>query len=169
MFSRTYQYKFPISKELLKYNLVGNHLSVRHQEFEVVEQDQLLSIQPKNNSGEPAPNTVPVIRINLNEDGNKTSLTVSSALPVVDSGGFLVASLFSVFFVLSSVVLFFLVHDPVLTISLCLLSILIFVYFLVRLQLGYFNYMRRIRSYIQATGDHITVHVRRQIFKHKLT
>jgi len=166
MFTRTHQYYFSIPKEHLKYRLVGSHVTIHDLDFEVLEQDQSLSIMPRVEE-ESAKITFPITEVALNDEGNKTEMVITSKMSSIDSGAQMVMMLFCFFFMAASFILLFIGHDPVVTISLCTISLLIFVFFLIRLQLGYFNYVRKIRSYVKYTGDEITADVRRQLFKHK--
>jgi hypothetical protein len=167
MFTRTHQYKFPIPKEHLKYRLVGHHVKIHDKDFELLEGDKdlsMVSIAEDDGSSYP----VPVTQLELKEDGNKTQVVITSKMREIDSGGPLVMMLFCVFFFIASLILLFIGKEPVVTITLCSISLLVLVAFFIRLQMGYFDYVRKIRTYIKVTGDQITTDVRRQLFKHKL-
>lgn len=167
MFTRTRQYTFSIPKEHLKYRLLGNHITIHHHDFEVTEEEQSLTIQPTiEDSAEKG--TLPITLVELKEEGNKTEMVLTSRMPSIQAGGQIVMMLFSVFLLIASFILLYVGHDPLITYTLCGMSFVVFVYLLIRLQLNYFDYVRKIRSHVKVTGDQITSDVRRQLFKHKV-
>ncbi len=94
-------------------------------------------------------------------------MVITCKMPTVSAGAQMVALLFCTFFVIASLIFLLVGHDPIITIALCAISLLVFLFFLIRLQVGYFDYVRKIRTYVKHTGDEITIDVRRQLFKHK--
>ncbi len=166
-FTRTHQYKFSIPKEHLRFCLVGNKVKIHNLDFEVQEQDNYLRLIPQDEDVD-AGKTLPVTQLELKEDGNKTNVVITSKMRPIDSGGTLVMLILCLFLFLGSFILFLVSKDPIVTISLCAFSLLIFTVFMIRMQASYFDYIREIRTYIKFSGDQITSDVRRQLFKHKL-
>ncbi|MCD6010639.1 MAG: hypothetical protein K0Q79_501 [Flavipsychrobacter sp.] len=166
MFTRTRQYQFSIPKELLRYRLVGNHITIHRRDFTVLENEQSISITPtiENESGR---TTLPITQVELKDDGNKTEMVITSTMHTIEAGAQMLIMLFCVFFLAASLILLYVGQDIMITVSLCSISFLVFIFFLIRLQLGYFDYVRKIRSYVKHTGDEITTDVRKQLFKHK--
>ncbi len=167
MFTRTHQYKFSIPKEMLKYRLVGNHITIHRHDFEVLEDEQLLSIIPVVEEDSKR-STLPITQVELKEEGNKTEMVITSRMKAIEAGAQMLMMLFCGFFLVASLVLLYVGNDTLVTISFTAISLLIFVFFLIRLQLGYFDYVRRIRAYVKHSCDEITTDVRRQVFKHKV-
>lgn len=167
MFTRTHQYKFSVPKELLKYRLVGNHITIHRHDFEVLEDEQLLSIIPVVEE-DAKRSTLPITQVELKGDGNKTEMVITSRMKAIEAGAQMLMMLFCGFFLVASLVLLYVGKDPKVTFSFTVISLLIFVFFLIRLQLGYFDYVRRIRAYVKHSCDEITTDVRRQLFKHKM-
>lgn len=167
MFTRKHQYNFSIPKEHLKHHLIGHHVKIHDKDFQLMEDDQELSILP-NEEQISKTSTLPVTQVELRENGNKTEVVITSKMRDIDSGGPLVVVLFSIFFFVASFILLAVGKDPVVTLTLCGISLLVFIIFLVRMQIGYFDYVRKIRHHFKDTGDQITVDVRRKLFKHKL-
>jgi hypothetical protein len=165
MFTRTHQYRFPIPKEHLKYRLVGNHLKIHSHEFAVLEDEQILSIMP--NVEELQDSRFPITQLELKEEGNATEMIITSKMPVNEAGGQIVALSFCVFFFIASLVSLYFGHDPIITITLCGISLAVFLFLFVRLQTGYFDYVRRIQGNLKDVSEQITTDVRRQLFKHK--
>ncbi len=166
MFTCTHQYQFSIPKEHLKYRLAGHHVKIHDMDFELLEEDQDLSIVPHTEEGSPKL-TLPFTQVELKEYGNKTQVVLTSKMRPIDSGGAIVLMLFCVFFMIASLILLFVGKDPVLTITLGGISLVVFTMFLIRMQAGYYNYVRKINTYVKVTGDEITNDVRWQLFKHK--
>lgn len=167
MFTRTHQYKFSVPKELLKYRLVGNHITIHRHDFEVLEDEQLLSIIPVVEE-DAKRSTLPITQVELKGDGNKTEMVITSRMKAIEAGAQMLMMLFCGFFLVASLILLYVGKDPKVTFSFTVISLLIFVFFLIRLQLGYFDYVRRIRAYVKHSCDEITTDVRRQLFKHKM-
>jgi len=166
-FTTTYRYNFSIPIDHLKYRLIGSQVKIHNLEFEVLEQDHSLRIIP-NTEEVNSSQTFPVTEVELKEDGNKTNVVVTSKLNRVDSGGPIVVALFCLFLLLASIIILYVEKEPVITIIIGTFSLLFFTVFLIRMQMGYFDYVRKIRDYIKLTGDQVTTDVRRQLFKHKL-
>ena len=167
MFMRTFQYSFSIPKELLKYRLLGNHITIHQHDFEVTQEEQSLTIQPTvEDVAEKG--TLPITLVELKEEGNKTEMVLTSRMPTIQAGGQIVLMLFSIFLLAASFILLYVGHDPLITYTLCGMSFLVFVYLLIRLQLNYFDYVRKIRTHVKVTGGQITTDVRKQLFKHKV-
>ncbi len=153
--------------ELLKYRLVGNHITIHRHDFEVLEDEQLLSIIPVVEE-DSRRSTLPITQVELKEEGNKTEMVITSRMKAIEAGAQMLMMLFCGFFLVASLVLMYVGNDPKVTLSFTAISLLIFVFFLIRLQLGYFDYVRRIRAYVKHSCDEITTDVRRQVFKHKV-
>ncbi len=167
MFTRTRHYCFSIPKEQLQYRLVGNHMTIARRDFEVAEDDQVLSVRPVIEDAIEK-DALPITYVLLREAGNRTEMVLTSKMPVIQAGGQIVMMIFSVFLLAASLLLLYLSNEPLITYSLCGLSIAVFVFFLIRLQLIYFGYVRKIRSYMKGTAEQITTDVRKQLFKHKM-
>ena len=166
-FTRTHQYNFSIPKEHLKFRLVGNRLKIHDLDFEVQENGNSLIVNPQDEDPD-SNKTLPFIEVVLNGDGNKTEVVITSKLRKIDAGGPVVMLMLCLFLFLGSFLLLYVSKDPVLTVTLCSFSLLIFTVFMIRMQVSYFDYIRKIRIYIKFSGDQITSDVRRQLFKHKL-
>ena len=167
LFTRTRRYQFSVPKEHLRYRFVGNHVKIHDMDFEVLEQDQKLHIIPHAEQVN-AIKTLPITYLELNEENGKTKVVVTSEMRKLDTGGPLLIIVFCVFLLITSFILLYIGKEPVLTYMMWGATLFILTLFLIRMQLGYFDYVRKIRGYIQYKGDQITTDVRQQIFKHKL-
>jgi hypothetical protein len=167
LFTRTHQYNFSIPKEHLKFRLVGNKLTIHNLDFEVQEQGNNLSIMPQDEDVD-AGKTLPVTEVYLKGEGNNTNVVITSKMRKVDAGGPIVMLMLCMFLFFGSLLLYYISKDPVLTVTLCAFSLLILTIFMIRMEVSYFDYIRKIRTYVKFSGDQITTDVRRQLFKHKL-
>ena len=167
LFTRSYKYQFPIQKELLIYKLVGNRVQIHNLDFEVQENDDCLHIIPQAEEITSII-TLPETYLDLKGDGNKTQVTVTSKMRTIDKGGPLLLMIFCFFLLIASIILHYVGKETVLTYVLSGASLSIFLIFIIRLQMGYFDYVRKLRQYVKAKGDQISTDVRKQIFKHKL-
>lgn len=166
LFTRTFQCKFSIPKEHLRYRLVGNHVKIHNLDFEVLDKENALQIIPHAEQLHTI-KTLPITHVQLEEDGNKTTVVITSKMRKLDYGGPLLILAFCAFLIVASFVLLYIGDDPLLTYAMWGVSIIIFTLFCIRMQMGYFDYVRKIRGYITFMGDQITTDVRRQLFKHK--
>ncbi|MCW3120951.1 MAG: hypothetical protein JWQ38_443 [Flavipsychrobacter sp.] len=167
LFTRTRRYQFSVPKEHLRYRLLGSHVKIHNMDFEVLEKEQKLHIIPHAEQVNTI-KTLPITYVELKEDGNKTKVVITSEMRKLDTGGPLLIIIFCAFLLAASIVLLYIGKDPMLTYAMWGVAVFIFTLFLIRMQLGYFDYVRKIRSYMQLTGDQITKDVRQQLFKHKL-
>ena len=152
LFTRIHTYYFPIRKEELKSRLVGKHVKIHNLDFEVFEKDLKLSIVPHAEQEESI-KTLPITSVVFNEEGNKTKVTVTSRMRQLDSGGPLLIILFCTFMVLASLFVYNFNREPFVTFTLLGLSAAILAAFGIRLQMGYFDYVRKVRAYIKSKAD----------------
>jgi hypothetical protein len=148
--TRTYSYQSTLCKEELKKRLTGQHFTIHNLDFEVMDEEQNLSIVPHAEDSD-AIQTLPVTKIALKENGkDQLKVVVTSKMRSIDMG--LPQLIFIVCFILLIVsgVLYFVSQEPILTYSLAGGSVVIFVLFWIRLETGYFDYVRKIRSQVKA-------------------
>jgi len=167
LFTKTSRYQFSVPKEHLRYRLLGNNLTIHNMNFEVLERDHALHIIP-NGEDLSKPKALPIAQVDLKEDGRKTNVVVTTSMRQHDSGGPLLVLLFCSFLFIASFILLYIGKDPMLTWFLWGTSGIIFAILIIRLQMGYFSYVRKIRTYVRVKGDQVAADVHRQLFKHKL-
>lgn len=152
LFTRIHTYYFPMRKEELKSRLVGKHVQIHNLDFEVFEKDRKLSIVPHAEQVETI-KTLPITSIVFNEEGNKTKVVVTSKMRQLDSGGPVLIMLFCAFMVLASFFLYTVNREPSVAYTLMGISVTILTLFCIRLQTGYFDYVRKVRAYIKSKAD----------------
>lgn len=152
IFSRTYRYHCPEPVDDIKNRLVGKHLKVHNLDFEVSEKDLGLRIIPH---AEQVTNikTLPITHIEFKgKNDKKTQIIISSKMRKIDSGGPTLIVVFCLFMLLGAVMFFVFGKNEYASFTYTLLSIsvLIFAVFWVRMEAGYFDYVRKIRDYVKS-------------------
>ena len=147
-FTRTKRYQSCIPTEAAKSRLIGNHVKIHDLDFEVLEKDHSLSIIPHAEQVN-AIRTLPITHVDLREDGNKTKVVITSKMRKIDSGGPQLIVIFSSFLIVAAIILLFVGGERQITYTLLGIGTLIFTIFFIRMQMGYFDYVRKIRNYIK--------------------
>ena len=136
--------------EDIKSRLVGKHVKVHNMDFEVFEKDRVLRIIPHAEQ-ENTIKTLPITHVELEGKGNKTQVVINSKMRKIDSGGPLLIVIFCTFMLIAAALFFVFGEEEYLsfTYTLLAISIAIFLIFWVRMEKGYFDYVRKIRDYIK--------------------
>jgi len=88
--------------------------------------------------------TLPITSVEMNnESGGRTKVVVTSKMRLLDSGGPMLIVIFCIFMLLASIV-FYIVGYPIFGISASIFTI-----FWIRLEMGYFDYVRKIQTFIK--------------------
>ncbi len=154
LFTRIHTYYFPMRKEELKSRLVGKHVQIHNLDFEVFEKDLKLSIVPHAEQIDSI-KTLPITSVVFDEEGNKTKVTVTSKMRKLDSGGPWLIMLFCSFMMLASLFVYNFNREPLVAQTLLGISASIIALFFVRMQMGYFDYVRKVRAYIKSKAEPI--------------
>jgi hypothetical protein len=139
--------------EDMKSRLLGKHVQIHKLDFEIQEkEDATLQITPHTEQVE-AIKTLPVTDVEFQEKGDNTNVTLRFKLRATDAGG---PYLLIVFCFLMLIVgsLFYTLGDGKKEYSTTAwvmfgISALTFVVFWLRMETGYFDYIRKIRSYVK--------------------
>jgi len=151
-FTRTHTYRFSVTKEDLKNRLIGKHVKIHNLDFEVLDRDQKLTIVPHAEQITDI-KTLPITSVQMHDDGGKTKVTVQSKMRQLDLGGPYLLTIFCLFMFIASVILFKVGGDPIIAYTLFGVSVGIFTIFWIRLEMGYFDYVRKIRAYIKSKAN----------------
>ena len=151
-FTRTQKYQASIPKEDLIHRLIGHHVKIHDMDFEVYEKNHSLRIIPHAEQTESI-KTLPITRVEMNEEGNKMNVVVTSKMRKLDSGGPILIMFFCIFLILASVILMAVDGEPKMTYSLLGIGTTILIIFFIRMQMGYFDYVRKIRNYVKSQID----------------
>jgi hypothetical protein len=148
-FTSTQKYQSSIPKEDVKNLLKGEHVKIHDLDFEVMEKGHSLSIIPHAEAIN-ALKTLPITHVALHTVGNTTNVVVKSKMRKIDSGGPQLLMIFCAFMFLASIVLFYVGGERMITYALLAVASIIFITFMVRMQMGYFDYVRKIQAYVKS-------------------
>lgn len=149
LFTRTEKFHSLIPKQDLRNRLIGGHVRIHNMDFEVTEKDHLLRIIPHAEDVNTII-TLPITHIDVKEAGNKTNVVVTSTLRRFDAGGPMLITIFCIFLFLVAMVLLYIGEDRLISYILLGISLSIFAIFWVRLEMGYFDYIRKISAHIKS-------------------
>ena len=151
MFTRTHAYQSLHSKETLKKRLVGDHVKIHGLDFEVVENDNSISIVPHAEQVVEI-KTLPETLVEMRETDGKTNVVIVSKMRQLDQGGpMLVLILCALLLIVSVIVyLFFETKNHIASYIIAGAFILIFSFFWIRLKMGYFDYVHKIREHVKS-------------------
>jgi len=152
MFTRTQKYQSSTPREDLKNRLVGHHVKIHNMDFEVFEKEQSLRIIPHAEQEEGI-KTLPITKVEMKQEGNKMKVVVTSKMRKLDAGGPLLIVIFCSFLILAAIILLLVGGEPKIIYSLLGIGTGILIVFFVRMQMGYFDYIRKIRSYVESQMD----------------
>ena len=150
IFSRTYRYKSSKNVDDIKRSLVGKHVKVHNLDFEVYENDEVIRIIPHAEQ-ENTIRTLPITHVELKGSGDKTQVVINSKMRKIDSGGPMLIMIFCTFMLVGAVLFFVFGQSEYMTFTYTMLgiSLAIFLVFWMRMEAGYFDYVRKIRDYIK--------------------
>jgi hypothetical protein len=155
LFTRTHTYFFPLPQQTLKERLVGKHVQIHNLDFEILEDEQDISIIPHAEQVEDI-KTLPITSVQFNEQGNKTKVVVTSKMRRLDSGGPILILTFCGFLLLASIIFMTVNKEPLLAYILLGIAVAILTLFSIRLQLGYFDYVRKVHDYVKNKASGVT-------------
>jgi len=153
-FTRTHSCKLQMSKNDLTNRLLGKHVRIHNIDFEIFEDSGYLHIIPHTEQEE-AIKTLPVTKVELiDEAGGNTKVITTFSMRQLDSGGPFLIIIFCAFLFIAGIVLLFVGDNGEQMITYTMLGIgaVILMLFSYRMQMGYFDYIRKIRAYITGKG-----------------
>jgi hypothetical protein len=138
-----------MNAEDIKNKLIGKHVKVHNLDFEVFEKDRVIRVIPHAEQVTDI-KTLPITHVEFDNSGGQTNITITSKMRQIDSGGPIIVVIFSVFLILAAVISF-LAGKSMLTYAYLFggAGIAIFLIFWMRMERGYFDYVRKIRDYIK--------------------
>lgn len=147
-FKRTQNYKCALCQDDLRSRLIGNHVTIHHMDFEVYEKDDSLRIVPHAEETKSL-TTLPITKVDMKREGNETKIIVTSQMRKLDSGGPLLLLLFCAFLFIASFILLYVGGERQITYTLLGVGSIILAIFWIRLEMGYFDYIRKIQGYVK--------------------
>lgn len=146
MFTRVFSCQTSISKDALRSRLIGNHMNIHDLDFEIQEKNENLRIIPHAEQLDEI-KALPITYVELREDAGKTRVKITSRMRKLDTGApMLLMILCSVLVMASGTLL--LLGERIASIFVLLLSVIIYGAFRMNLEKSYFDYVKKIRSYI---------------------
>ena len=152
IFSRTYRYLSNLSADEIRGKLTGQHMKVHDLDFEVSEKGQTLRIIPHAEEVESV-KTLPITHVDFTGRGSQTQVVIRSKMRRIDEGGPMLVVVFCIFLLIAGVIAFMVGHDDqdyaMYAYVLLGIGLLIFAIFWMRMEAGYFDYVRKIRNHIK--------------------
>lgn len=151
LFTRHYRYSTPMPEEEIKKRLIGQHVRIHDMDFEIYDKDRMLKIIPHAEQ-ETHIKTLPITHVEFKGKGNKTDIVISSKMRKIDKGGPLILLFFCFFLMAAALVMLFSIKEEgfeIYAYPMIAVSALVFIIFWVRLESGYFDYIRKIRNYVK--------------------
>jgi predicted cation transporter len=139
-----------MSADQIKDRLVGKHVTVHNLDFEVSEKDHSIKIFPHAEQIKEI-KSLPITRVDLKNDGEKTKVVINSKMREIDSGGPTIVIFFCTCMLVGALCFYIFGKQEfsIFTYSLLAVGIVVFAIFLVRMQTGYYDYVRKIRRYVK--------------------
>lgn len=147
-FTRTHRYTTTLTQGDLRQRLVGKHLTIHNLDFEVQDKEEYLKIIPHAEEIEEI-KTLPETYVDFATEGSSTKVTIKCKMRKFDSGGPYILLLFCFFMLLFSGILLFTTPQRELSYTLLAIGVGILTIFWVRLEMGYFDYVRKIHGYLK--------------------
>jgi hypothetical protein len=97
--------------------------------------------------------TLPITQVDLRDEGGKTKVVVKSEMRKGDIGGSQLVIIFCLFLFIASALLFYVGGEFILSCAMLGVGLVVFTLFCVRMQTGYFDYVRKIHSYIRSKAQ----------------
>jgi hypothetical protein len=151
LFSRHYRYTTPMPVEEIKKRLVGQHVKIHNMDFEIYDKDRMVKIIPHAEQ-ETNIKTLPITHIEFKGKGEKTDVHISSKMRKIDKGGPLILLIFCFFLLAAALIMLLSIQEDgfeIYAYPMIAVSLLVFIIFWIRLESGYFDYIRKIRAYVK--------------------
>lgn len=151
IFNTTSRIKSKHSPEIIKNKLLGQRVLVHQLDFEVLESNGMLKVIPHAENIEGL-KTLPITHIEMEPNSSDTTIKISSKPRRIDVGGLYLIVAFVIFMFAVAVYFWKAYPDETFIIPLALLAVgvIIFIVFMLRMQSGYYDYIRKIRHFLKA-------------------
>ncbi len=150
IFTRTYRYQTSLKIDDIKRRLLGQHVKIHNLDFEVMEKDEMIKVVPHAEQDTHI-RTLPITNIQFGGKGDKTQLVISAHMRKIDSGGPMLVMVFCVVMILAALAFMF-TGKPEYELYGYVFSAIgasILVLFWLRMERGYFDYVRKVRDHIK--------------------
>ncbi|MES2702787.1 MAG: hypothetical protein V4649_09120 [Bacteroidota bacterium] len=130
-------------------------MKIHNLDFEVLEDGSSLSIIPHAEQVN-AIKTLPFTTVDLREEANGTKVVIRSKMRKLDSGGPQLIVIFTAFLLIASFSLLYVGGEKTITYTMLSIAMFILVVFSYRMQIGYFDYVRKIRQYVKNRAEGVS-------------
>lgn len=152
LFSRKYKVRSNSRLTDVKHRLLGKHTTVHSFDFEIYEDEDLLHIVPNREHRDDDGSILPVMHLKLNEANQQTDIQVVAEMRAQDAGGPYLVLVFTLLLLLGSAA-FYLIDAKefeIFYLTTLGLGVLIFSIFWIKMEMGYFSHVRKLKQYLQA-------------------
>ena len=152
IFTRTHQCQSPYKSDELKRRLIGDRVKIHNLDFEAIEDDSAISIFPNTDQISEI-KTLPITRVDMQDRENGSHITITSKIRAIDLGGAqLVMILCFLLFLVSAILLTVFKGEGNKLAGFIVLGVgvLTFTLFWIRLQNGYFDYVKKVKHHVLA-------------------
>ncbi len=152
LFNRSYSFNSNLSANEIRNRLLGQHLKVHGLDFEISEKEGMIKIIPHTEEDENnRVLTLPISHIEFRGNDRNTQIRFTAKPRKIDEGGPLIVVGFCIFMVLVATAFLTIGHreyreGAFLTMG---VAALIFLFFWFRMEMGYFDYVRKIRDWVK--------------------
>ncbi len=152
IFRRSHTINVNISKDEIRKKLIGKHFDVHGLDFEVMEKDGTMKVIPHTELAEEKVYTLPITHLRVVEKNGKNQIKMKFKPRRIDIGGPTIALFFIVFIMIAGITMYMSGEDDYKMASFGMVGfgLLMLVFFGLRMNAGYFDYIRKIRSWVKS-------------------
>jgi len=153
LFSRHYRFSTSMPEDQIKKRLIGQHVKIHNMDFEIYDKERMVKIIPHAEQ-ETNIKTLPITHVEFRGKSGTTEVHVSSKMRKIDKGGPMILLVFCFFMLAAALVMLLSIKEGFEEFAFPMLgvSLLVFIIFWIRLERGYFDYIRKIRDYVKSVS-----------------
>lgn len=150
IFRRYYTLQSKKDADSLKKSLLGQHLKIHNLDFEIFDKEGNIKVIPHAEDDEHV-HTLPITELKMKANGSGTTIKMKSKPRRIDIGGPYLLMCFVTFAFIAAVLLYIFGEGSYNTPAyfLCGLAALIFIALWLRMEQGYFDYIRKTKKWVQ--------------------
>ena len=130
--------------------LIGSHVKIHNLDFEVTESKHVLTIIPHAEQIQEI-KTLPITTVTFEENAGSTKVMIQSKMRKLDLGGPWLMIILVLLLLVTGSILFVAFKDHIASYVVLCVGMVVFTIFWIRMEMGYFDYVRKIRAYIKNT------------------
>ncbi|MEZ5047748.1 MAG: hypothetical protein R2831_12240 [Chitinophagaceae bacterium] len=150
IFRRYYNLKSKKSAKEVTAKLLGNTFNVHNLSFEITQRDNNIKVIPHAEKSEKI-YTLPITRLKVTDNKTGSSIKMMSKPRRIDIGGPYLLLIFIFFAIVAAFVIYFYKKDYINSAYvLAIVALFTFIILWIRMEMGYFDYIRKIKKHIQS-------------------